>query len=317
MLQKVLLLILALILACSPPAHAASRLVVAILSSDNDRYLDAHRAMVRSLAHRGFSQPATEIFVQTPNADPISWANSIRKAQALDADVVVTYGAPASLSAMQERISQPLVFVDVYGPVEIGLAKSMTTMESRVCGVSSKVPLMTLMRAAVAVKPIRDLAVIYSSREVGSLVQLKELKRVAASLGFALTELNVSSAAQLEHVLGSELSGADALFVAESSVACRAFDRIASRSRSARIPLLSTMPEAAEKGALLALEIDPEEQGQLAAEYVAKFLSGKKVISPAIVSPKQIEFIVNLRAARHLDLTVPFQVLSAATRAIK
>jgi putative ABC transport system substrate-binding protein len=77
------------------------------------------------------------------------------------------------------------------------------------------------------------------------------------------------------------------------------------------------MPEAAEKGALLALEVDPEEQGQLAADYVAKFLSGKKVISPAIVSPKQIEFIVNLKAARQLDLTVPFSVLSAATRAIK
>ena len=46
-------------------------------------------------------------------------------------------------------------------------------------------------------------------------------------------------------------------------------------------------------------------------------LSGKKVLSPAIAAPKRIELIVNLKIARQLSLTVPFQVLSAATRAIK
>lgn len=311
-----ILLLLILLMMGLIPVHAA-KVVAAIFSSDAPRYRSAHRSMVRSLSQHGFAAPTVEVFVQTPNADPISWANSLRKAQALDADVVVTYGAPVSLSAVQEKIARPLVFVDVYGPVEIGLAKSMTTMEAHICGVSSKVPLMTLMKSAVAVKPIKSLAVLYSSREVGSLLQLKELKRIAASLGFAVVDLNVSSSAQLDHALGGVLSDVDALFVTESSVGGRSFEKIVSRSASSGIPVLSTMPEAAEKGALLALEISPDEQGQLAADFVVKILSGKKVVSPAIVSPRDIDLVVNLKAARQLELTVPFQVLSTATKAIK
>jgi putative ABC transport system substrate-binding protein len=255
--------------------------------------------------------------LQTPNADPISWANSVRKAEALEADVVVTFGASASLVAVQEGIKLPIVFADVYGPVEVGLAKSMTTMEARVCGVTSKVPLMTLMKAAGIIKPIKTLAVLYSSREAGSLVQLKELKRISASLGFTIAEHNASTVAQLDHLLHGGLQRADALFVTESSIGSRAFDTIADHCRESGTPLLSTMPDAAAKGALVALEINPEEQGQLAAEYAARFLAGRKVLSSAIATPKQIELIVNLKVARQMDLTVPFQVLSAATRVIK
>jgi putative ABC transport system substrate-binding protein len=317
MMRTVALLILAIFLTGIPCISSAGRLVAAILSSDLPRYRDAHRAMMKSLAQRGFQQPAVEFISQTPNADPISWANSIRKAEVLGADVVVTYGASVSLVALQEGIKTPIVFADVYGPVEVGLSKSMTTMESRVCGVSSKVPLLTLMKSASTIKSFKTLAVIYSSREAGSLVQLKELKRIAASLGFAINEYNVSTAPQLDHLLNGELQEAEALFVSECSVGSRSFDRIAELCQDRKIPLLSTMPDAAEKGALLALEIDPTEQGQLAAEYVARLLSGKRVLAQTIATPKHIELIVNLKVARQLSLTVPFQVLSAATRAIK
>lgn len=318
MIRAVVLLILALSLAGVSSGASAAKLVAAILSTDHPRYRDAHRSLVKSLSQHGFQQPSVQFLLQAPNADPISWANSIRKAEALDADVVVTFGAPASLAAVQEKTKTPVVFADVYGPVEVGLAKSMTAMETLVCGVTSKVPLMTLMKAAASIRPVKTLAVVYSSREVGSLVQLKELKRIAATIGYAIVEHNVSTQAQLDHFLNSdELERADALFVSEASVGCRSFARIAERCADAGVQLLSTMPDAADQGALLSLEVDPDEQGQLAAEYVARFLAGKKVLSPAISSPRKIQLIVNLKAARRLGLTVPFQVLSTATRAIR
>jgi putative ABC transport system substrate-binding protein len=77
------------------------------------------------------------------------------------------------------------------------------------------------------------------------------------------------------------------------------------------------MPDAAEKGALVSLEINPVEQGQLAAEQIARILSVKKFPQIPVAVPKKNDLVINLRAAKHLDLTVPFQALSNATRIIK
>src|SRR5262245_37058373 len=67
------------------PAHAAGKLVTAVLSSDTARYRDAHRAFVKTLAQNGYDQNNIEIIMQRPNPDPISWANSVRKVMAIGA----------------------------------------------------------------------------------------------------------------------------------------------------------------------------------------------------------------------------------------
>src|SRR5208283_4290884 len=103
------------------PAHAAGKLVVAVLTCDATRYREAHRTFVKTLTANGYDQSNLDIIVQSPNLDPISWANSVRKAVAIGADIIVTYGAPATLAAMRETEDIPIVFVDVYGPVETGV----------------------------------------------------------------------------------------------------------------------------------------------------------------------------------------------------
>jgi putative ABC transport system substrate-binding protein len=77
------------------------------------------------------------------------------------------------------------------------------------------------------------------------------------------------------------------------------------------------MPDASDKGALMALEVSPVEQGQLAGEEAVRILGGKKAAQIPIATPKKIELIVNMHAAKALDLHIPFQVLSAATKILK
>lgn len=310
--------ILALVLALgSGHAHAAGKLVAAVLSSDIGRYKEAHRAFVKALAQKGYDQSNVEIIMQSPNPDPISWANSIRKVNAIGADIIVTYGAPVTLAAIKETDDIPIVFVDVYGPVETGIAKSMTTTGRNLTGVSSKVPMITLVKTALEIKPVRIMGVIYNSREVGSVVQLKEMKRIAAQQGFAVVEANVSSSAGLESALNSLLTRADCLYVSECAVASKGFEKIVHRASERKVPVISQMPEAADKGALVTLEVNPAEQGQLAGDDAVRILNGKKASQIPIATPKKIELIVNMRAAKALDLHVPFQVLSAATKITK
>ncbi|HEY6009563.1 MAG TPA: ABC transporter substrate-binding protein [Geobacteraceae bacterium] len=316
-IATLLLLILLLQLAGTLPVHAAGKLAAVVLTCDLPRYREAHRAFVKTLAQRGYDQSNLEIIVQSPNPDPISWANSVRKFKALRANLIITYGAPATLSAIRESVDIPLLFIDVYGPVETGISRSMAVTGRNLTGVSSKVPMATLIRSYQDIRPLHTLGVIYSSREVGSVVQLKEIKRLAAQGGFSVVEANASSPATLDAALSSLLSQVDCLYVSEGSSGARGLEKIIHRATAAKIPVISQIPDAAEKGALVTLEASPAEQGQLAGEHAARILNGKSPAQMPISTPKKVELILNMRTARQLDINVPFQALSAASRVIK
>lgn len=297
---------------------AAGKLIAAMLTCDLSRYREAHRAFLKALVQKGYDQSNIEVITQTPNPDPISWANSVRKFNAIGADLIVTYGASATLAAMHEATDIPIVFADVYGPVETGIARSMISTGRNLAGVSCKVPLVTLFKTAGELKQLRVLGVVYSAREEGSLVQLKEARRIAAQAGMALVEANMVNAGGVDAALASLLAARpDCLYVTECTAGSRAFEKIVHRAGELRIPVVSQMPGAAQRGAVLSLEADPAEQGQLAAEYAARILAGKKASQLPVATPKRVELIVNLKEAKTLELQVPFPVLSAATKVLK
>jgi putative ABC transport system substrate-binding protein len=306
-----------LALASVAPSFAVEKLVAAVLTSDLPRYREAHRAFVKTLAQKGFDQSSTEIILQTPNPDPISWANAIRKFEAIGADIIITYGAPATLVAKREVHATPVVFVDVYGPLETGVTKISAMTGSNLCGVSSKVPMTTLIKTAQEFKHINSMGVIYNSREAGSMVQLQEVRRIGGQQNFSVIDANITSSAGLNSALNSMLPRIDILYVSESSAGSLLFDKIIARANAARVPVLSQMPDSAEKGAIVSLEVSPAEQGQLAAEYAAKVLKGVKPGQLPIITPKKIDLIINLRSVKALGLHVPFEGLTAATKILK
>ena len=299
-------------------SRAGGKLVAALLTCDIPRYREAHKAFVKALILKGYDQSNVEVITQTPNPDPISWANSIRKFNAIGADVIITYGAPATLTALRESSDVPVVFADVYGPVECGIAKGMASTGHNMAGVSCKVPLVTLIKTALELKPVRLLGAVYTAREEGSLVQLKELRKIAGQLGITLVEVNLAGVGGLDAALATLFAArVDCIYVSECAAGSRGFEKIVHRAGEQKIPVLSQMPGAAQKGALISLEADPVEQGQVAADYAARILGGKKASTLPVATPKKIELVVNLKTARALDLHVPFPVLTAATRVLK
>lgn len=318
LIRSITLLLLFCVFIPASDSHAAGKLVAALLTCDLPRYREAHKAFVKALVLKGYDQSNVEVITQTPNPDLISWSNSIRKFSAIGADVIVAYGTSATLAALRESHDIPVVFADVYGPVETGVAKSMTSSGGNIAGISSKVPLVTLIRTAMELKPIKSLGVVCATREEGSLVQLKEARRIAAQSGVKLVEANLGSAAGFDASLAALFAArVDCIYVTECTAGGRNFEKIVHRAGEQKIPVISQMPGAAQKGAILSLEADPVEQGQAAAEYVARILAGKKASQLPMVTPKRVDLIVNLKAAKSLDLNVPFPVLTAATRVLK
>ena len=297
-----------IVMCCANPCYAAGKVIAAIMSSDQPRYRAAHQAFVKSLAARGYTQSNIEIILQAPNPDQLSWSNTIRKFNAYRPDLIVAYGAPASQTAMKEADRIPVVSVDLYASEQPARGT---------CGVSSRVPMITLIKTLQDIRPYRRLGVIYNSRESGSKRQLEDVKKYAFKQGFNIVEANAGNTAAVETAISNLLDKVDAIVVTESGIVCRQFERIVSRARAHKIPVVSTMPDAAEKGALISLEIDPQEQGHLGADVAVRILEGIKTESLSLINPRRVDLIVNIRFAREMGLAIPFPVLDRATRILK
>lgn len=301
-----LLLLLLVLLPSSPPA--SGRVIGALLSSDLPRYREAHRQLIKVLAAHGINA-SSEVIVQTPNPDPQSWGNAMRKLTAYGADLVVAYGASAVATALKEGDGLPVVAADAV------LTEGASSTD--LCGITARVPMVTLLRVLQEIRPQQRVGVLYNSREVGSVRQLEELRRTARQMDISLVEGNAGSPAAVENATTTLLAKVDSLIITDSSVVCKQFDRIVARCRSARVAAATTLPDGAARGALVSLEVSPAEQGQVGGQMVIRLLQGTRPEQLGISQPRKIELALNLKVAHELELTVPFQVLAMATRILK
>jgi len=306
-LYKIFLLVCA-IAPLAIPVQSSAITIAAILSSDQPRYREAHHSFVTSIAAHGYTAPSTEITLLTPNADPLSWGFEVRKLNSSRPDLIVTYGAPASLTAVRESAGIPVVSVDVFAselPVK------------GVCGVSSRVSMVTLLKTLLEIRPCQRIGVLYTPLESGSQQQLDDVKKVATKLGISVLEGGVSTAAALDGELNRLLDRCDAVVVTEGGLFGRQFEQIISRSKARKIPIVSTMPDSAKRGAIVSLEINPQEQGYLAAEMAGRILEGAKTEFLPLVPPHRIDLIINVRRAREIGIKIPISAQRSATRLIK
>lgn len=290
------------------PGRSLATTISAIMSGDQPRYREAHRAFVKSLATHGYKAPTTEILLMPPTSDPLSWASEIRKLNNSQPELIVTYGAPAALVAVREAVDIPVVSVDVFA--------SEQPLKG-VCGVSSRVSMVTLLKTLLGIRAYQRIGVLYSAREFGSQQQLDDIKKHAAKLGITVLEANVTSAAALDTEMNRLFDRSEAVVVTEGAVFGQQFERIIAKSKARKIAIASTMPDAAEKGAIVSLEINPHEQGYLAAEMAVRILEGAKTEYLRLVPPHRIDLVLNMRRAREIGIEIPFAVLRSATRLIK
>ncbi len=294
---------------CLSPCHAGDiKVIAAVMSNDQPRYREAHRAFVNSLAARGYTKGNTEISLHLPGPDSHSWSGTMRKINACRPNLIVAYGAQAAQAAMKEAGGTPIVSVDTY---------AAESPPSGTCGVSSRVPMIMLLKTLRDIGSYRRIGVLLNAHEIGPQRQLEDIRKCAVPLGMSVIEGNATSATSFDSALASLLDKSDVIIATESAIVYRQFDRIIARAKSRRIPVASTMPRAAERGALASLEINPREQGHLAAEIATRILEGARAEHLSLLTPRQIDLVINVRAARELGISIPKSVAGDATRIVR
>src|SRR5450759_1619155 len=168
----------ALLVLCAAPALAADKIVGVIMSGNIGYYQEVHRAFVGALVKEGFDHRKVDTFLQMPSPDPLSWTNAARRLAVAEVNVLVTYGAPAALAAIRETKSIPIVFAGVYDPNVVGFSARNVT------GISSTVPMTSLLKYAKKIMPFTRLAVVYNELEPDSARQADELTQLESQYGF-------------------------------------------------------------------------------------------------------------------------------------
>ncbi|MEJ2695024.1 MAG: ABC transporter substrate-binding protein [Candidatus Sulfobium sp.] len=302
-----ILLLIAAVLSLAPPrAAAAEKLIGVIMTGNVPYYREIQKTFAQTLQAGGIDPDTAQVVVQSPAPEPMSWTNAARKLVAIGSDVIVSYGAPATIAVLNETSDIPVVFAGVFDPQAVGIAGSNVT------GISSKIPLTSLVKNFKSIDNFQKLGVVFNASEKDTVIQAREIEGLESSFGFHSVRFDIRRAEDTR-----KISNVDALFLTTSCAAMHCVDNIMAIARREKIPTASTMGGEEDQGVILTIAANPYEQGREAARLAARLMKGAKPSSIPMESPKKVDMIVNLKEAMNMGLKVPFDLLTSATKVIK
>jgi putative ABC transport system substrate-binding protein len=239
----------------------------------------------------------------------------------LPVELIVT-GGPAPTRAVKEaQITIPIVMGFDNDPVGSGFVASLARPGGNITGLSTLSPEISgkqLELLKEIVPKLSRVAVLGNSTEPGNALSLKELETAAGAFRLQLHYLDVQRDQDIESAFkAATKESVHAAILLGSPVASARRARIAVVAAKSRLPAIYPWPEFVEDGGLMSYGVSITDLFRRAATYVDKILKGTKPADIPVEQPKKFEFIINLKAAKQIGLTIPPNVLARADKVIR
>jgi ABC-type uncharacterized transport system substrate-binding protein len=249
-----------------------------------------------------------------------TFAESAAELVRLKVDAIVTGGATATRTVKEATNTIPIVFLQDPDPVGNGLVTTLARPAGNITGLSS----MSADLAGKRLELLREIlpklsrmAVLGQSANAGNGIQLRETERAAATLGVQLQYLDILSVNDVETAFReASKARAEAVFVLAGPVFTLS-QLLPQYAVKNRIPAAYPRSEFVEEGGLMTYAANRADLDRRAATYVDKILKGAKPADLPVEQPKKFEFVINLKAAKQIGLTIPPNVLARADQVIK
>jgi putative ABC transport system substrate-binding protein len=208
-------------------------------------------------------------------------------------------------------------------PVAEGLIASLARPGGNVTGLSTLAPELNTKRLEILKDAVPKLARIEllwrPVVNVGQDLQLKELRLAALALKLKLEEIETqTNAKDLENAFQTaEQKRVNAIMTTTGTSFFAERKRIVELAAKYRLPAIYTQKDFVVVGGLTSYGVDALELRRRAAGYVDKILKGAKPADLPVQQATKFEFIINLKAAKQIGLTIPPNVLARADRVIK
>jgi len=172
---------------------------------------------------------------------------------------------------------------------------------------------------ALELPKLSRVAVLGTSTSPGNAQVFKETEIAAGALGVKLQYLDVLAAKDIEPAFRAASKGrADAVLeIVSGSIRGGQRKEIAALAIKSRLPLMLERPDHVEAGGLMSYGVSLSDLDRRAATYVDKILKGDKPADLPVEQPTKFEFVINLKTAKQIGLTIPPNVLARADRVIR
>jgi len=240
----------------------------------------------------------------------------------LKVDVIVTGGSGNTRAAKEATHTIPIVMAQDSDPVGNGFVASLARPGGNITGLATLAPeiggkqlellkeiVPKLSRAAVLGAP---------STTPGTIQQRREIERAAGALKVQLQYLDVLGPKDIETAFQAASKGrANGVLVLRGTILGSEGTHISEFAVKNRLPAIYGTRRSVEAGGLMFYGVNTTDLDRRSAIYVDKILKGAKPADLPVEQPKKFEFIIDLKAAKQIALTIPPNVLVRADKVIK
>ena len=242
----------------------------------------------------------------------------------LKVDVIVTSGTPPALEAKKATSTIPIVMAGNTDPVGLGLVASLARPGGNVTGLSTLATELNTKRLEIVKDAVPKLVRVgllkrSSGNNPGEELQLEEVRVAASALKVKLEEIKTQLDAQgLESAFKTaKQKQVKAIMTTSLRVFFAERKPIVTLAGKYRLPAIYGRKEYVDEGGLMSYGPDNDDQYRKAAHYVDKILKGAKPADLPVQQATKFEFVINLKAAKQIGLTIPVRVLEHANQVIK
>jgi putative tryptophan/tyrosine transport system substrate-binding protein len=239
-------------------------------------------------------------------------------------DVIVTLSTTAARPAKQATSLIPIVAIGMADPVADELVASLARPGANVTGTTFLGPQLVTKRLQLLSEIVPQharVAVLWHPRAYGDRTMegmVKEAEDAAQTLGMQLQFVPANSTDEIAGTFSNiTRDRADALCVFPSPMLFGEYGRIVDIVAEKRLPTIYAAREGVELGGLMSYGANLADLARQTAPYVDKILKGAKPAELPVQQPTKFELVINLKAAKALDLTITRDFLLIADEVIE
>jgi len=241
----------------------------------------------------------------------------------LKVDLILATAGPVVLVAKAATTAIPIVMTNAGDPVGEGMVTSLARPGGNVTGLSGLAPELNTKRLEILKDAVPKLARVGLLRLPGSIVgqdlQLKKLRPAAPALKLKLEEIETPADANgLESAFqAAKQMGVGAILTTTTRPFFAERKRIVELAGKYRLPAIYFQKEFVDEGGLMSYGADYADLFRKSAHYVDKILKGTKPADLPVQQATKFEFVINLKAAKQIGVTLSPEFLARANQVIR
>ncbi len=302
-------------------ASAQDRPRISILHSGFPNRTPIHRLFeaLRALGYENDHTATIDLLGAEGNTDQLNVY--VAQLAVKKPDVIIALTSPAVLALKQAGLTTPVVFLFVPDPVGLGIVESLAHPGANFTGVTYSEAVLGGKRLELLVDALPGttrVAVLWSPSFAENVAILESIRGSASTRGIEVFSRELRGAQDLAPAFDDATrAGVQAVVFMTDNALFAHRKEVAELALAHRLPSIHSFPPEVQDGGLMSYGPDLTENYRRAAALADRILKGTRPADLPVEEPRKFQFVVNLKTATALDLTIPQSILARADEVIE